>query len=60
MTEKNWNLFWCSLDVNEAARLLRKSIIYIEADDVFLEQDEDDIKEEVLSICSFSVLYCFS
>jgi hypothetical protein len=53
-------LFWCSLDVNEAARLLRKSIIYIEADDVFLEQDEDDIKEEVLSICSFSVLYCFS
>jgi hypothetical protein len=36
-----------SLDVNEAARLLRKSIIYIEADDVYLEQDEEDLKEEV-------------
>jgi DNA replication licensing factor MCM6 len=33
--------------VNEAVRLLRKSIIYIEAEDVFLEQDEDDIKEEI-------------
>ncbi len=34
-------------DVSEAVRLLRKSIIHIETDDVLLDQDEADVRADV-------------